>query len=111
MSDQTFTDLDMEFGDLLQEFNDVVEELRVPSQSTPCVYGHLLSEAKRRDGVSDSGIEDSDYSSEPSLGNSLNTSEEELSTAGMTASPKAKLGDTEDLQSFIDNLDRELAEM
>lgn len=54
----------MEFGDLLQEFNDVVEELRVPSQSTP--YGQLLSEAKRRtganDGVSDSGIEDSDYS-------------------------------------------------
>ena len=62
LSDYFFEDLDMEFGDLLQEFNDVVEELRVPSQSTPCVYGHLLSEAKRRDGVSDSGIEDSDYS-------------------------------------------------
>jgi len=125
MSAQTFTDLEMELGDLLQEFNDVVEELRVPSQSTPYVYGHLLNEAKRRtglnDGVSDSGIEDSDCGSEPSLGNSLNTSEEELNTAGMTVSaaaaaavttaPKAKLGDTSDLQSFIDNLDRELAEM
>ncbi|XP_063046406.1 regulator of cell cycle RGCC-like [Engraulis encrasicolus] len=121
MSGQTFTDLEMELGDLLQEFNDVVEELRVPSQSTPYVYGHLLNEAKRRtglnDGVSDSGIEDSDCGSEPSLGNSLNTSEEELNTAGMTTAsaaataPKAKLGDTSDLQSFIDNLDRELAEM
>ncbi|XP_076148459.1 regulator of cell cycle RGCC isoform X1 [Alosa pseudoharengus] len=116
MSGQTFTeDLDMELGDLLQEFNDVAEQLRVPAQSTPYAYGHLLNEAKRRtglnDGVSDSGIDDSDYSSEPSLGNSLNTSEEELNTAGMTAAPKAKLGDTGDLQSFIDNLDRELAEM
>lgn len=56
----------MEFGDLLQEFNDVAEELRAPSQSTPYVYGQLLSKAKQRtgvnDGVSDSGIEDSDYS-------------------------------------------------
>lgn len=107
--------MDVEFGDLLQEFNDVVEELRLPSQSTPYAYGQLLSEAKRRtglgDGVSDSGIDDSDCSSEPSLGNSLNTSEEELSSAGMMTAPKAKLGDTGDLQSFIDNLDRELAEM
>lgn len=59
-------DLDMEFGDLLQEFNEVATELSVPSQSTPYVYGHLLNEAKRRtgvnDGVSDSGIEDSDCS-------------------------------------------------
>ncbi|XP_030622627.1 regulator of cell cycle RGCC [Chanos chanos] len=115
MSSANLKELEMELGDLLQEFETVVEEMTEPSQSAPYVYEHLLNDAKRRtgmgDGVSDSGIEDSDYGSERSMGNSLNTSEEELRTAGMTAASKAKLGDTDDLQSFIDNLDRELAEM
>ncbi|KAM4621389.1 regulator of cell cycle RGCC isoform 2-T2 [Polymixia lowei] len=116
MSTEPITDLELELGELLQEFHDVVEELKAPSQGNPHGYQQLLNEAKSRtglgdDGVSDSGVDDSDYSSEASLGNSLNTSEEELHTAGITLAPKAKLGDTRELQSFIDSLDRELAEM
>ncbi|KAJ8254921.1 hypothetical protein GJAV_G00198850 [Gymnothorax javanicus] len=115
MSSVNFPELETELDELLQEFNCVMEELRVPSLSTPCNYEVYLKEAKRRndinDGVSDSGIEDSDYSRDQSLGGSLNTSEEDLDIAGMTATPKAKLGDTEDLQNFIDSLDKELAEM
>ncbi|XP_034147841.1 uncharacterized protein si:dkey-27i16.2 [Esox lucius] len=118
MSTENFSDLEMELNDLLQEFADVVKELREPSQSVPYAYEQLLSQAKRRTGlgdegsmVSDSGVEDtSDYSSEASLGNSLNTSEEELHTAGVLT-PKARMGDTADLQRFIDSLDQELAEM
>ncbi|XP_068570629.1 regulator of cell cycle RGCC-like [Cebidichthys violaceus] len=110
-SDMT-TDLELELGELLQEFQDVVEELKAPSQSKPHAYRHVLQEAKSRTGLGDdSGVEDSDYSSEASLGNSLNTSEEELHTAGTTLASKAKLGDTRELESFIDMLDRELAEM
>ncbi|KAL0973763.1 hypothetical protein UPYG_G00210890 [Umbra pygmaea] len=119
MSTENISDLEMELNDLLQEFADVVEELREPSQSVPYAYEQLLSEAKRRTGlgdegsvVSDSGVEDnSDYSSEASLGNSLNTSEEELHTAGINFTPKAKMGDTADLERFIHSLDQELSEM
>ncbi|XP_056142748.1 regulator of cell cycle RGCC-like isoform X2 [Lampris incognitus] len=114
MSTERNADLELELGDLLQEFQDVVEELRAPSHRNPHTYQQLLQEAKTRtvskdDGVSDSGVEDSDYSSEASLGNSLNTSEEELHTAGITLATKAKLGDTGELQSFIDSLDREIS--
>ncbi|KAG7517246.1 regulator of cell cycle RGCC-like [Solea senegalensis] len=112
MSSHVSTDLELELGELLQEFQDVVEELKAPSQSKPHAYQHILQGAKNRTGHGDdSGVEDSDYSSEASLGNSLNTSEEELHTAGITLAPKAKLGDTSELESFIDMLDRELAEM
>ncbi|XP_031713641.1 uncharacterized protein LOC116389244 isoform X1 [Anarrhichthys ocellatus] len=87
-SDMT-TDLELELGELLQEFQDVVEELKAPSQSKPHAYHHVLQEAKSRTRLGDdSGVEDSDYSSEASLGNSLNTSEEELHTAGITQAPK-----------------------
>ncbi|XP_054453868.1 regulator of cell cycle RGCC-like [Anoplopoma fimbria] len=103
---------DLELGELLQEFQDVVEELKAPSQSKTHAYQQVLREAKSRTRLGDdSGVEDSDYSSEASLGNSLSTSEEELHTAGVTLAPKAKLGDTSELESFIDMLDRELAEM
>ncbi|XP_041800184.1 regulator of cell cycle RGCC-like [Chelmon rostratus] len=112
MSSDVSTDLELELGELLQEFQDVVEELRAPSRSRAHVYQHVLQEAKSRTGPGDdSGVEDSDYGSEASLGNSLNTSEEELHTAGITLAPKAKLGDTRDLESFINMLDQELAEM
>ncbi|XP_060903717.1 regulator of cell cycle RGCC-like, partial [Labrus mixtus] len=103
---------DLELDDLLQEFQDVVEELKAPSHSRAHVYQRVLQEAKSRTGLAeDSGVDDSDYSSEASLGNSLNTSEEELHTAGITLTPKAKLGDTSELESFINMLDQELAEM
>ncbi|CAK6956434.1 regulator of cell cycle RGCC-like [Scomber scombrus] len=112
MSADINTDLELELGELLQEFQDVVEELKAPPQRKPHVYQQVLKEAKSRAVLGDdSGVEDSDYSSEASLGNSLNTSEEELHTAGITLAPKAKLGDTRELENFIDMLDRELAEM
>ncbi|KAM9309797.1 regulator of cell cycle RGCC [Pholidichthys leucotaenia] len=105
-------DLDAELGGLLQEFQDVVEELKAPSHSKPHTYQHKLHEAKSRMGPGDdSGLEDSAYSSEASMGSSLSTSEEELHTPGAQQPPKAKLGDTRELESFIDMLDRELAEM
>ncbi|KAI1898965.1 hypothetical protein AGOR_G00077810 [Albula goreensis] len=115
MSSENMQELETGLDELLQEFNCVMEELSVPSLSTPYIYEEHLKREKRRndmnDGVSDSGIEDSDYSRDQSLGSSLNNSEEELDTAGVTVFPKAKLGDTGDLQSFIESLDRELAEM
>ncbi|XP_029917725.1 regulator of cell cycle RGCC [Myripristis murdjan] len=112
MSAESSTDLDLELGELLQEFQCVVEELKAPSQSQPHAYQQVLDQAKNRSAQGDdSGVEDSDYSSEASFGNSLNTSEEELHTAGIMLAPKAKLGDTRELQNFIDSLDRELAEM
>ncbi|XP_023667321.1 regulator of cell cycle RGCC [Paramormyrops kingsleyae] len=114
MTSEICADLEAELGELLQEFQDVVEELRDSAPAAPNVYQEHLVRAKRRagvsDGVSDSGI-DSDQSREQSPGSSLNTSEEELSTAGMNVTQRAKLGDTSELQSFIDNLDKELAEM
>uniref|UniRef100_A0A3Q3WB64 Uncharacterized protein n=1 Tax=Mola mola TaxID=94237 RepID=A0A3Q3WB64_MOLML len=99
----------MELGELLQEFQDIVEELKAPSQSRPHAYKHILQDPKSRTGLGDeSGVEDSDYGSEASLGNSLNTSEEELHTAGIMLAPK-KLGDTKELENFISMLDKELA--
>ncbi|XP_026864447.2 regulator of cell cycle RGCC [Electrophorus electricus] len=116
MSTTNVADFEMELRDLLQEFNEVVEELAAPSQSMPYAFEEQLSAAKQRsalnDGVSDSGIEDADDGSEASHGNILNASMEELNTASMTAAQKAaKLGDTSELQSFIENLDKEISEM
>ncbi|XP_057183843.1 regulator of cell cycle RGCC-like isoform X2 [Triplophysa rosa] len=102
MATPNHSELDVELGDLLQEFNDVVKEL-----STSHVNEHMF--VKRPTALNDA--EDSDYSSETSLGNSLNASEEELNITGMTKAPKGMPTDTSDLQSFIEKLDRELAEM
>ncbi|KAL4648867.1 regulator of cell cycle RGCC-like [Arapaima gigas] len=117
MSTHTPTELEMDLAELLQEFQHVLEELCAPPQSAPCLYEQHLEEAKRRaadrdrDRVGDSGVEHSDRSREESPGSSLNTSEEELNTTDVNITRRAKLGDTRDLQSFIENLDKELAEM
>ncbi|XP_017330684.1 regulator of cell cycle RGCC-like [Ictalurus punctatus] len=117
MSTALFTELDSEIGELLEEFENVVEEMSAPSESARGAFEPVLREeaAKLRpapsDGVTDSGIEDADDASEPSQASSLNASVEELNTAGVMTSRKAKLGDTSDLESFIENLDKELAEM
>uniref|UniRef100_W5NC82 Si:dkey-27i16.2 n=1 Tax=Lepisosteus oculatus TaxID=7918 RepID=W5NC82_LEPOC len=103
--------LDSELGDLLQEFHDVMEELRTPEHSRPEQYQEYLRQPKRSSAVCDSGIEDSDCSRELTPNSSLNTSEEDLNTAGTSAVPKAKLGDLTELENFIENLDRELAGM
>ncbi|MEQ2237059.1 hypothetical protein ILYODFUR_019157 [Ilyodon furcidens] len=106
MSSDIAADLELELGDVLQEFQDVVEELKAPRESKHHSYQHVLHEAKSR--IDDSGVEDSDYSSEASMGNSLNTSEEELHQAGTMLALKAK---PDELESFINMLDQELAEM
>ncbi|CAJ1058088.1 regulator of cell cycle RGCC [Xyrichtys novacula] len=112
MSSDLNTELDLDLNELLQEFQDVVEELKAPSHSRPHAYQRVLLEAKSRTALADdSSVDDSDYGSEASLGNSLNTSEEELHTAGISLAPKAKLGDTSELENFINMLDQELAEM
>ncbi|KAM8848984.1 regulator of cell cycle RGCC isoform 1-T1 [Synchiropus picturatus] len=112
MSSAATADLELELSELLQEFQDVVEELKVPTRGKAHVYQHVLKEAKSRAAPGDdSGLEDSDYSSGASMGSSLNASEEELHTAGLAQASRAKLGDTRELESFIDMLDRELAEM
>uniref|UniRef100_A0A3B3X9E4 Uncharacterized protein n=1 Tax=Poecilia mexicana TaxID=48701 RepID=A0A3B3X9E4_9TELE len=67
--------MELELGDVLQEFQDVVEELKAPSESKHHSYQRVLHDAKSR--IEDNGVEDSDYSG-ASMGNSLNTSEEEL---------------------------------
>ncbi|XP_028315726.1 regulator of cell cycle RGCC [Gouania willdenowi] len=113
MSSVFTTDLELELSELLQEFQDVVEELRAAPPSRAEAYQHILHEAKSLSAglADDSGVDDSDYSSEASMGNSLNTSEEELHKAGVMQAPKAKMGDTKELESFIDTLVQELAEM
>ncbi|KAJ0003027.1 hypothetical protein NQD34_008176 [Periophthalmus magnuspinnatus] len=112
MTSDLTAELELELGDLLQEFQEVVEVLKAPSQTRAQSYHHVLQEAKGRAGqCDDSGVEDFDSSSEASFGNSLNSSEEELNTAGLMQTAKAKMGDTRELESFIDMLDRELAEM
>ncbi|KAK2890577.1 hypothetical protein Q8A67_013220 [Cirrhinus molitorella] len=105
MSAANCSELELELGDLLQEFNDVVKEL-----STPHASEHVLRDVKRHTACVTDG-DDSDYCSEASLVNSLNVSQEELNIPSVTTAPKARLGDTSDLQSFIENLDRELSEM
>lgn len=86
---QVVEKIELELGALLQEFDDVVEELKAPSHSRADSYQNLLEEAKSRTGQwDDSGVEDNDSGSEVSLGNSLNNSEEELHTAGITLAPK-----------------------
>ncbi|KAK7922911.1 hypothetical protein WMY93_009813 [Mugilogobius chulae] len=92
MTSDLNTVMELELGDLLQEFQDVVEELKAPSNSRADSYQHVLKEAKCRTGqCDDSGVEDYDSSSEASLRNSLNNSEEELHTAGIMQAPKAKM--------------------
>ncbi|KAG7283153.1 hypothetical protein CRUP_033099 [Coryphaenoides rupestris] len=86
MATKSITDMQLE--DVLHEFDAVVQELRSPSRSSGSSCGHrhllLLQEGRRCSrSTGDSGVEDSDYT---------------------------KLGDTGDLQSFIDSLDQELAE-
>ncbi|XP_027010322.1 regulator of cell cycle RGCC-like [Tachysurus fulvidraco] len=115
MSTSPSTELDSEIGELLEEFEAVMEEMNAPSVRAHGACEPVLGEAEQRadysDAVTDSGIEDTDDTSEPSQASSLNASVEELNTAGMMTSRKAKLGDTSDLESFIENLDKELAEM
>uniref|UniRef100_A0A803VGF1 Regulator of cell cycle n=1 Tax=Ficedula albicollis TaxID=59894 RepID=A0A803VGF1_FICAL len=102
-----------ELSELLREFHEVMEDFeRGPASQ----YQQHLQELKRRAGQSvyDSGIDE--------LESDLNSSEEHLNTPADTFPskgklretvffPKAKLGDTQELEEFIADLDKALEEM
>ncbi|XP_051790783.1 regulator of cell cycle RGCC-like isoform X1 [Erpetoichthys calabaricus] len=97
-----------ELEDLLKEFEDVIEDFKAPAPKNPSVYERHLQEAKQQSGT-DSGFSDTDHSGVSSAISSLNNSEENLNNVDTLAPSKAKLGDTRDLENFIENLDKELA--
>ncbi|NWR53906.1 RGCC protein, partial [Bucorvus abyssinicus] len=95
-----------ELGELLREFEEVMEDFdRGPARQ----YEQHLEELKRKAGQSvyDSGIEELESAS-TSPGSSLNSSEEDLNTPANALPSKAKLGDTQELEEFIADLDRAL---
>ncbi|NXG16158.1 RGCC protein, partial [Grallaria varia] len=95
-----------ELSDLLREFDEVMEDF---DRGPTCQYQQHLEELKRKAGhsVYDSGIDELESAS-TSPGSSLNSSEEHLNTPANTYPTKAKLGDTQELEEFIADLDKAL---
>ncbi|NXP48717.1 RGCC protein, partial [Heliornis fulica] len=95
-----------DLSDLLREFDEVLEGF---DGGPAHRYGQHLEELKRKGGHSlyDSGIEELESTS-TSPGSSLNSSEEDINTPGSTYPSKAKLGDTQELEEFIADLDKAL---
>ncbi|KAM6300024.1 regulator of cell cycle RGCC-like [Aegotheles albertisi] len=98
-----------ELSELLREFDEVMEDFH---RGPACQYEQHLEELKRKAGhsVYDSGIEELESTS-TSPGSSLNSSEEHLNTPTDPYPPRAKLGDTQELEEFIADLDKALEEM
>ncbi|KAM9600529.1 regulator of cell cycle RGCC-like isoform 1-T1 [Morphnus guianensis] len=98
-----------ELSDLLREFDEVMEDF---DRGPACQYEQHLEELKRKAGhsVYDSGIDELESTS-TSPGSSLNSSEEDLNTPADAYPSKAKLGDTQELEEFIADLDKVLEEM
>uniref|UniRef100_A0A8D0FDB6 RGCC n=1 Tax=Strix occidentalis caurina TaxID=311401 RepID=A0A8D0FDB6_STROC len=95
-----------ELSDLLREFDEVMEDF---DRGPACQYEQHLEELKKKAGhsVYDSGIDE--------LESDLNSSEEDLNTPAnaypskdltVCFSPLAKLGDTQELEEFIADLDK-----
>ncbi|NXG84530.1 RGCC protein, partial [Stercorarius parasiticus] len=95
-----------ELSDLLREFDEVMEDF---DRGPACQYEQHLEELKRKAGhsVYDSGIDELESTS-TSPGSSLNCSEEDLNTPADGYPSKAKLGDTQELEEFIADLDKAL---
>ncbi|KAF1418903.1 Regulator of cell cycle RGCC, partial [Spheniscus magellanicus] len=95
-----------ELSDLLREFDEVMEDF---DRGPACQYEQHLEELKRKAGhsVYDSGIDELE-STCTSPGSSLNSSEEDLNTPASAYPSKAKLGDTQELEEFIADLDKVL---
>ncbi|KAH1165484.1 hypothetical protein KIL84_023043 [Mauremys mutica] len=95
-----------DLNDLLREFDEVIEDF---DKGEVCQYEQHLEELKRRTlpSVYDSGIDELESTS-TSPGSSLNSSEEDLNTSASIANSKAKLGDTQELEEFIADLDKVL---
>ncbi|XP_066478555.1 regulator of cell cycle RGCC [Tiliqua scincoides] len=111
-----------ELTEVLCEFDAVIEDFSSPINERHFQYEEHLERMKRRSSatVSDcSGISDSE-SADSLYRNSLSFSDEKLNSPTLSAtavstptvaSPKAKLGDTKELEDFIADLDRTLANM
>ncbi|CAM4606258.1 unnamed protein product [Leuciscus chuanchicus] len=104
---------------VLCEFDAVIEDFTSPVEKRHFRYDEHLKTMKRRSSasVSDSGISDSE-SAESLNRNSFSFSDEKLnspsvfspsSISPLVTSPKPKLGDTKELEDFIADLDRTLA--
>ncbi|KAM8964802.1 regulator of cell cycle RGCC-like [Sarcophilus harrisii] len=102
---------DDELRCLLRELDEVIDDF---DNGSSCQYEEHLEELKQKNnlgpGVYDSGIDEAE-STNPSPGSSLNTSEENIHVPATSTIPKAKLGDTKDLEDYIADLDKELEEM
>ncbi|XP_036401951.1 regulator of cell cycle RGCC-like [Megalops cyprinoides] len=121
-SKSQFLEEDDDLSAVLCEFDAVIEDFTSPVEKRHFRYDEHLKTMKRRStaSVSDSGISDSD-SAESLNRNSFSFSDEKLnsptpvfSPAPMSpavTSPRAKLGDTKELEDFIADLDRTLASM
>ncbi|XP_062440450.1 regulator of cell cycle RGCC-like [Rhea pennata] len=98
-----------DLSDLLREFDVVIEEF---DRGPACQYEQHLEDLKRKAGhtVYDSGIDELESTS-ISPGSSLSSSEEDLNDPANAYPSKAKLGDTQELEEFIANLDKVLEEM
>ncbi|KAK1163219.1 regulator of cell cycle RGCC-like [Acipenser oxyrinchus oxyrinchus] len=111
MASEKHSKIENEFEDLLKEFDDVMEDFETltPKRS----YDQHLKQAKKDSATSmgDSSFNESVDSGNSSPGSSLNNSEENLTITEVMTPSKAKLGDTSDLESYIENLDRVLDEM
>ncbi|KAM3862124.1 regulator of cell cycle RGCC [Diretmus argenteus] len=107
--------------DVLCEFDAVIEDFTSPVEKRHFRYDEHLKTMKRRSSasVSDSGISDSE-SAESLNRNSFSFSDERLNSPTVLSpttttisphlmSPKAKLGDTKELEDFIADLDKTLA--
>ncbi|XP_039601224.1 regulator of cell cycle RGCC [Polypterus senegalus] len=112
---------DSDFSAALCEFDAVIEDFSSPVHKRRFRYDEHLQTMKRRSSasVSDSGISDSD-SGECLYRNSFSFSDEKLNSPAIysptlaspaVTSPRAKLGDTKELEDFIADLDRTLANM
>ncbi|XP_032886765.1 regulator of cell cycle RGCC-like [Amblyraja radiata] len=99
-----------EFDAVLNEFNVVIDDLSC-SAKAGTEYVEHLNRKKRLGAMTarDSGIDDPE-STASSAGSSLSCSVEKLNSVD-TATTKAKLGDTKDLEDFIADLDQTLADM
>ncbi|CAL8342032.1 unnamed protein product [Boreogadus saida] len=110
----TFVD-EEDLNDVLCEFDAVMEDFSSPLEKRHFRYDEHLKTMKRRSSasVSDSGFSDSE-SAESLNRNSLSFSDERLNSPTSSPpllSPKAKLGDTKELEDFIADLDKTLASM
>uniref|UniRef100_A0A8C7Y1Q3 Regulator of cell cycle n=1 Tax=Oryzias sinensis TaxID=183150 RepID=A0A8C7Y1Q3_9TELE len=112
---------EQDLSDVLCEFDAVIEDFTSPVEKRHFRYDEHLRTMKRRSSasVSDSGFSDSE-SAESLHRNSFSFSDERLNsptplspatTSPPLMSPKAKLGDTKELEDFIADLDKTLQSM